>query len=140
MDSPRVSPCPSSSSPQKAGLLGYPGGATGEAQDLEHLCEGAAVRGLGDEDGAAQQEHQEGDAEAGGGDDVAQLKAVVLLDVGHAAQGDDGPQVDAPVEPVEEAPGGLWASVLHLHAHTSESTRMHTHTHTRTHTHTISNY
>lgn len=89
-------------------------GAAGGAQDLEHVGERAPVGGLGDEDGAAHQEHQEGDPEARGGDDVAEVEAEILLDVGHAPQRQDGPQVDAPVEPVEESARRLWSSVFDL--------------------------
>lgn len=104
-------------SPEQVWLLGFLR-AAGEAQDLEHVREGAAIGRLGDEDRAAQEEDQEGDSQAHGGDDVAQLEAEVLLDVGHTPQGQDGSQVDAPVEPVEEPARGLRSSVFHLKPHT----------------------
>ena len=72
-------------SPEQVGFLWFLGTA-GVAQDLEHICEGAAISRLGDEDSTAQEKHQEGDPEAHSGNDVAHLKADVLLDVGHASQ------------------------------------------------------
>lgn len=99
--------------PRWDGLRQCLGAACG-AQNLEHVGEGASISRLGDEDGAAHQEHQERDPEARCGDDVAQVKAEVLLDVGHAPQRQDGPQVDAPVEPVEESARGLRSSVFDL--------------------------
>lgn len=69
--------------PRRVRLRRFLGAACG-AQDLEHVGEGASISRLGDEDGAAHQEHQEGDPEAHGGDDVAQVEAEILLDVGHA--------------------------------------------------------
>lgn len=111
-------------SPEQARLLRFLG-AAGETQDLEHICEGAAVGGLGDEDGAAQVEDQEGDPETRGGDDVAELEAEVLLDVGNTSQRHDGSQVDAPVEPVEESARGLWSSVFDLRSHTVQDDSNH---------------
>lgn len=107
--------------PQQGGFLGFLGPA-GEVQDLEHVGEGAAICWLGDEHRPAQEKDQEGDAQTDGRDDVAQLEAEVLLDVGHAPQGQDGPQVDAPVEPVEEPARGLWAFVFDLQGAHSQST------------------
>lgn len=91
-------------------------GAAPVRQDLEHVGEGAAVGGLGDEDAQAAEEGEEGDADADGGDGVAAHEAHVLLDVGHAAQREEGPQVDAPVEPVEEPARGFRAAVFNLQA------------------------
>lgn len=99
--------------PRRVGRGRFLGAACG-AQDPEHVGEGAAIGGLGDEDGSAHEEDEEGDAQAHGGDDVAQVEAEVLLDVGHAPQREDGPQVDAPVEPVEEPARRLRSSVLDL--------------------------
>lgn len=65
--------------------------AADEAQDLEHICEGTTISWLCDENSTAQQKHQEGDPKAHGGNDIAQLKVEVLLDVGHTSQGQDGP-------------------------------------------------
>lgn len=76
-------------SPEQARLLRFLGTA-GEAQDPEHFCEGTAISGLGDEDGAAQEEDHERDPEAHSWNDVADLKADVLLDVGHTSQRQDG--------------------------------------------------
>lgn len=104
-------------SPEQVRLLWFLGTA-GEAQDLEHICEGAAISRLGDEDSAAQEKDQEGHPEAHGGNDVAEPKAEVLLDVGHTSQRQDGSQVDAPVEPVEESARGLGSSVFDLRSHT----------------------
>lgn len=98
-------------------------GAAGKAQDLEHVCEGTAISRLSDEDGTAQEKHQEGDPEAHSWDYVAQLKAEVLLDVGHTSQRQNGPQVDAPVEPVEEPARCLWSPVFHLQSHKTHRVR-----------------
>lgn len=89
-------------------------GTAGEAQDLEHIREGAAVGRLGDEDGATQEKDEERHPEAHSGNAVAEHKVHVLLDVGHTSQRQDGSQVDAPVEPVKEPPCGLWSSVFDL--------------------------
>lgn len=109
-------------SPEQVGVL-WLVGAAGKAQDLEHFCEGTAISRLGNEDGTAQEEHQERDPEAHSWDYIAQLKADILLDVGHSAQREDGPQVDAPVEPVEEPACCLRSSVLHLQAQKAHSVR-----------------
>lgn len=76
-------------SPEQIRLLWFLG-AAGKAQDLEHICEGAAISRLGDEHSTSQEKDQEGDPEAHSGNDVADLKADVLLDVGHASQRQDG--------------------------------------------------
>lgn len=76
-------------SPEQVGLLRFLGTA-GEAQNLEHICEGTAISGFGDEDGTAQEKDNKGDPEAHSGNDVADLKAEVLLDVGHTSQRQDG--------------------------------------------------
>lgn len=65
-------------------------GAAGKAQDLEEICEGAAISRFGDEDSPAQEENKEGDPEAHSGNDVAEHEADVLLDVGHPSQRQDG--------------------------------------------------
>lgn len=72
-------------SPKQIRLLGFLGTAS-EAQNLEHICESAAISRLGDEDSSAKEKDQEGHPEAHGGNDVAKLKAEVLLDVGHTSQ------------------------------------------------------
>lgn len=104
-------------SPEQVGFLWFLG-AAGEAQDLGHICEGAAISRLGDEDGSAQEKDQEGDSEAHCWDDVAKPKAVILLDVGHTTQRQDGSQINAPVEPVEKSACGLWSSVFDLRLQT----------------------
>lgn len=76
-------------SPEQVRLLWFLGTAD-EAQDLEHICEGTAISRLGDEDSTAQEKDQEGDPKAHSGNDVADLKAEVLLDVGHTSQREDG--------------------------------------------------
>lgn len=77
-------------SPEQVRFLWFLG-AAGEAQDLEHICEGTTISSLGDENSTAQQKHHEGDSKAHSGNDIAQLKAEVLLDVGHTSQRQDGP-------------------------------------------------
>lgn len=77
-------------SPEQVRFLWFLG-AECEAQDLEHICKGAAISRLGDEDRTAQEKDQEGDPEAHSGNDIAHLKAYVLLDVGHTSQRQDGP-------------------------------------------------
>lgn len=109
-------------SPEQVSVL-WLVGAAGKAQDLEHVCEGTAISRLRNEDGTAHEEHQERDPEAHGWDYIAQLKAEILLDVGHTAQRKNGPQVDAPVEPVEEPACCLWSSVLHLQAQKAHCVR-----------------
>lgn len=89
-------------------------GAAGKAQDLEHVCEGTAISRFSDEDGTAQEKHQERDPQAHGWDDIAQLEAEILLDVGHTTQRKNSPQVNAPVEPVEEPACCLWSPVFNL--------------------------
>lgn len=75
--------------PEQVRLLWF-WGAAGEAQDLEHVGEGAAISRLGDENGTSQEKDQEGDPEAHSGNDVAELKADILLDVGHTSKRQDG--------------------------------------------------
>lgn len=101
-------------SPTVPALPGSPLRTARERQDPEHVGEGAAVGGLGDEAALAAEEEEEGDADADGGDGVAGHEAHVLLDVGDAAQRDDGAQVNAPVKPVKEPSRGLWTAVLNL--------------------------
>lgn len=100
-------------------------GAAGKAQDLEHVCEGTAISRFSDEDGTAQEKHQERDPQAHSWDYIAQLKAEVLLDVGHTSQRKNGPQVDAPVEPVEEPACRLWSSVFNLQSQKAHCVRQH---------------
>lgn len=111
-------------SPKQVSVF-WPMGAAGKAQDLEHVCEGTAISRFSDEDGAAQEKHQERDPEAHSWDYIAQLKAEVLLDVGHASQRKNGPQVDAPVEPVEEPACCLWSSVFNLQSQKAHCVRQH---------------
>lgn len=92
----------------------------GECQDLEHVSEGTSISGLGDENHTSQEKDQEGDPEAYSGKDVAKLETNVLLDVGHTSQWQDGSQVNAPVEPVEESTSGLWSPVFDLWPHTAQ--------------------
>lgn len=89
-------------------------GTAGICQDLEHISEGTAVGGFGDEDALAAEEDEEGDANADGGDGVARHEAHVLLDVGNASQRDDRPQINAPVKPVKEPPRGFWSPIFNL--------------------------
>lgn len=77
-------------SPEQVSILWFVG-AAGEAQDLKHICEGAAISRLHDEDSTAQQKDQEGDPQAHSGNDIAQFKAEVLLDVGHTSERQDCP-------------------------------------------------
>lgn len=100
-------------SPKQVRFFGLFGPA-GEAQDLSHVCEGAAIGRLGDEDGPAEEKDEERDPEAHCWDDVAQLEAEILLDVGYASQRQDCSQVNAPVEPVEKSACGLWSPVFDL--------------------------
>lgn len=97
--------------------------AAGKAQDLEHVCEGTAISGFSDEDRTAQEKHQERDPQAHSWDYIAQLKAEILLDVGHPSQRQNGPQVDAPVEPVEEPARRLWSSVFNLQTQKARSVK-----------------
>lgn len=94
-------------------LCRFPG-ATRITKDLKHVREGAAIGGLGDEEALAPQEDDKRDSDAGRRDDVADGEIHVLLDVGDATQGQDGAQVDAPIEPVEKTAGGFRASIFHL--------------------------
>lgn len=95
-------------------LPGSPLGTARVRQDPEHVGEGTAVGGLGDEAALAAEEEEEGKADADGGDGVAGHEAQVLLDVGDAAQRDDGAQVNAPVKPVKEPSRGLRTAVFNL--------------------------
>lgn len=88
--------------------------AAGICQNLEHIGEGTAVGGLGDEAALAAEEDEEGDANADGGDGVAAHEAHVLLHVGRAPQREDRAQVNAPVKPIKEPSCGFWASVFNL--------------------------
>lgn len=99
--------------------------AAGKAQDLEHVCEGTAISRFSDEDGTAQEKHQERNPQADGWDDIAQLEAEILLDVGHTTQRKNGPQVNAPVEPVEEPACCLWSPVFNLQQHKALCVRQH---------------
>lgn len=99
--------------------------AAGKAQNLEHVCEGTAISRFSDEDGTAQEKNQERDPEAHSWDYIAQFKAEILLNVGHAPQRKNGPQVDAPVEPVEESACCLWSSVLNLQSQKAHCVRQH---------------
>lgn len=101
------------SSPEQVRFFGFLG-TEGVSQDLEHICEGTAISRLGYEDSTTKQKDQEGDPEAHGRNDVAELEAEVLLDVGYPAQRQDGSQVNAPVKPVEESARSLWSSVFDL--------------------------
>lgn len=105
--------------PKQVGLLWFLWTA-GKAQDLEHVREGTAVSRLGNENSASQEKDQEGHPEAHGGDDVAELEAEILLNVGHASQWQYGSKVDAPIEPVEESTSGLGSSVFDLWLHTEK--------------------
>lgn len=67
-----------------AGALTAPLGAAGERQYLEHICEGAAVGGLGDKNTLATEEDHEGNGNADRGDQVPREEAHVLLDVSNA--------------------------------------------------------
>ena len=98
--------------PEQARFAGS--STAGRAHNLKHIREGAAVRRFGNEDGASQQEDEEGDAQTHGGDDVAHRKAQILLEVRDAPQREDGPQVNTPVEPVKEPPRRFWTTILHL--------------------------
>lgn len=111
-------------SPEQVSVLWFVG-AAGKAKDLEHVCEGTAIGRFSDEDGTAQEKHQERDSEARSWDYIAQLKAEILLDVGYTSQRKNGPQVDAPVEPVEEPAGRLWSPVFNLQSHKANSVRHH---------------
>lgn len=59
-------------------------GAACKGQNLEHVGKSASISRLGDEDGTAHKKNQKRDPEAHSGYDVSQLKADVLLNVGHA--------------------------------------------------------
>lgn len=111
-------------SPEQVCVL-WPVGAAGKGQDLEHVCEGTAIGRFSDEDGTAQEKHKERDPEAHSWDYIAQLKTQILLDVGHASQRKNGPQVDAPVEPVEEPACCLWSSVFNLQSQKAHCVREH---------------
>lgn len=76
-------------SPEQVSILWFLG-AAGKAQDLEHVWKSTAISRLFDEDRMAKEKDQEGDTEAHSRDDIAQLKADVLLDVSHTAQRQDG--------------------------------------------------
>lgn len=91
-----------------------PVGAAGIAEDPEHVGEGAAIGGFGDEEALPTQEDHEGDADADRGDAVADDKADVLLDVGDASQGQDGSQIDAPIKPIEKSSRGFRTPVFDL--------------------------
>lgn len=99
--------------PKQVRLLGF-WGATSKAQYLEHIGESAAVSRLGDKNCAAQEENEEGNPKAHGGNDVAELKAEILLDIGYTSQWQDGTEVNAPVEPIEESACGFRSSVFYL--------------------------
>lgn len=75
-------------SPKQVGLLWFLWTA-GEAKDLEHIWEGTAISRLVDEDSTSQEKDQEGHSKAHSGNDVAKLKAEILLDVGHTSQRQD---------------------------------------------------
>lgn len=77
-------------SPEQVSVL-WLVGAAGKAQNLEHVCEGTAISRFSDEDGTAQEKHQERDPEAHSWDYIAQFKAEILLNVGHASQRKNGP-------------------------------------------------
>lgn len=71
--------------PEQVRFLGFLGKA-GKAQDFEHICERAAISRLGDEHSSAQEKDQERDPKAHCWNNVANLKADILLDVGHTSQ------------------------------------------------------
>lgn len=91
-------------------------GTAGIRQDPEHVGEGAAIGGLGDEHPLAAEEEEERDTDADGRNGVARHEAQVLLDVADAPERDDRAQVDAPVEPVKEPSRGFRPSVFNLKA------------------------
>lgn len=92
----------------------------GKSQDLEHVSKGTSISGLVDENHTSQEKDQERDPKAHSRKDVANLKANVLLDVGHTSQWQDSTQVNRPVEPVEKSASGLWSSVFDLRAHKTQ--------------------
>lgn len=83
------------------------------------MREGAAVRWLADEDGASQQEDEQGDAKTDGGDGEPHPEAQVLLDVRDTTQGHDSTQINAPVKPVKETPRRFRTTILHLSGKTA---------------------
>lgn len=89
-------------------------GAAGECEDPEHVCEGAAIGGFGDEEALPTQEHHEGDADADRGDAVPDHKAHVLLDVGNAPQRQDSSQINAPIKPIKKPSCGFRTPVFDL--------------------------
>lgn len=105
--------------PKQVGLLWFLWTA-GIAKDLEHVWKGTSVSRLGDENSTPQEKDKEGHPKAHSGDDVAEFKAEILLDVGHKSQRQYGSKVDAPVEPVEKSPRGLGSSVFNLWLHTEK--------------------
>jgi hypothetical protein len=72
-------------SPAAQGSPTLPLGAAGVGQDLEHICEGTAIRGLGDEDTLAAEKDHESHGHADRGDQVTSKKAHVLLYVGNSS-------------------------------------------------------
>ena len=60
------------------------------------------------------QEDDDSDKQSGGGYEIADIKADLLLNVDHQQIGHTAANVDEPVEPVEERVNGLFTEPLHL--------------------------
>lgn len=69
---------------------------------------------LCDKDGGSQKEDYKGQGQADSRNGVANQEVHILLDEGNHQQRKHSPNVNAPVEPVEETSGSFLATVCHL--------------------------
>lgn len=81
---------------------------------LEHGVDLTASRRLCDKGGGSQEEDDDGQGQAASRDGIANKEVHILLDEGNHQQRDHSPNINAPVEPVEETSGGIPATVRHL--------------------------
>lgn len=81
---------------------------------IQHSEDSTASSWLCDKDGGSQKEDYKRQGQADSRNGIANQEVHILLDEGNHQQRKDSPNVNAPVEPVEETSGSFLTTVCHL--------------------------